>query len=240
MVVLNLHPRLSWRIYSESPKRKPYLCYRQTLDSVGEERVGIVRRRSLQPGAHACSVDSNGVKPQMRDSDVREWQPLSPGVTAFTLSYSAKNPSSWHSTLIRIGSSQTRTMPEMEKGRPPENKRSRKPAHPVKREINQEMKVRVSLCAAAWLLFVQWDVLLNRAITSVRTQRLPAQGSGRVNCAQINAGNNPTHTVFVFNECSPCVFYVSKHTKRTHFFFFFLADLEKTLGPLKFAPLRGQ
>ncbi|XP_070843476.1 sine oculis-binding protein homolog isoform X1 [Chaetodon trifascialis] len=31
-------------------------------------------------------------------------------------------------------------MPEMEKGRPPENKRSRKPAHPVKREINQEMK----------------------------------------------------------------------------------------------------
>lgn len=34
-------------------------------------------------------------------------------------------------------------MPEMEKGRPPENKRSRKPAHPVKREINQEMKVRI-------------------------------------------------------------------------------------------------
>lgn len=33
-------------------------------------------------------------------------------------------------------------MPEMEKGRPPENKRSRKPAHPVKREINQEMKVK--------------------------------------------------------------------------------------------------
>lgn len=30
----------------------------------------------------------------------------------------------------------------MEKeGRPPENKRSRKPAHPVKREINEEMKV---------------------------------------------------------------------------------------------------
>ncbi|KAG7466019.1 hypothetical protein MATL_G00160410 [Megalops atlanticus] len=35
-------------------------------------------------------------------------------------------------------------MAEMEKeGRPPENKRSRKPAHPVKREINEEMKVRV-------------------------------------------------------------------------------------------------
>ncbi|XP_012679173.2 sine oculis-binding protein homolog A isoform X2 [Clupea harengus] len=34
-------------------------------------------------------------------------------------------------------------MAEMEKeGRPPENKRSRKPAHPVKREINEEMKVR--------------------------------------------------------------------------------------------------
>uniref|UniRef100_A0A3B4AGZ9 Sine oculis binding protein homolog n=1 Tax=Periophthalmus magnuspinnatus TaxID=409849 RepID=A0A3B4AGZ9_9GOBI len=31
-------------------------------------------------------------------------------------------------------------MPEMEKGRPAENKRSRKPAHPVKRELNQEMK----------------------------------------------------------------------------------------------------
>lgn len=35
-------------------------------------------------------------------------------------------------------------MAEMEKeGRPPENKRSRKPAHPVKREINEEMKVCV-------------------------------------------------------------------------------------------------
>uniref|UniRef100_A0A3Q2Q1E2 Sine oculis binding protein homolog (Drosophila) a n=1 Tax=Fundulus heteroclitus TaxID=8078 RepID=A0A3Q2Q1E2_FUNHE len=34
-------------------------------------------------------------------------------------------------------------MAEMEKeGRPPENKRSRKPAHPVKREINEEMKVK--------------------------------------------------------------------------------------------------
>lgn len=31
----------------------------------------------------------------------------------------------------------------MEKGRPPESKRSRKPAHPVKREVSQEMKVRV-------------------------------------------------------------------------------------------------
>ncbi|CAL9691963.1 unnamed protein product [Knipowitschia caucasica] len=31
-------------------------------------------------------------------------------------------------------------MPEMEKGRPAENKRSRKPAHPVKRELNHEMK----------------------------------------------------------------------------------------------------
>lgn len=34
-------------------------------------------------------------------------------------------------------------MAETEKeGRPPENKRSRKPAHPVKREINEEMKVK--------------------------------------------------------------------------------------------------
>lgn len=41
-------------------------------------------------------------------------------------------------------------MAEMEKeGRPPENKRSRKPAHPVKREINEEMKVR--LCAPSLL-----------------------------------------------------------------------------------------
>ena len=38
-------------------------------------------------------------------------------------------------------------MAEMEKeGRPPENKRSRKPAHPVKREINEEMKVRDQYC----------------------------------------------------------------------------------------------
>uniref|UniRef100_A0A3Q4GVD6 Sine oculis binding protein homolog (Drosophila) a n=1 Tax=Neolamprologus brichardi TaxID=32507 RepID=A0A3Q4GVD6_NEOBR len=40
-------------------------------------------------------------------------------------------------------------MAEMEKeGRPPENKRSRKPAHPVKREINEEMKVKGDLCPA--------------------------------------------------------------------------------------------
>ncbi|XP_051546521.1 sine oculis-binding protein homolog B-like [Myxocyprinus asiaticus] len=31
-------------------------------------------------------------------------------------------------------------MPEMEKGRPPDNKRSRKPAHPVKRDVNEDMK----------------------------------------------------------------------------------------------------
>ncbi|KAI7791854.1 sine oculis-binding protein-like protein [Triplophysa rosa] len=34
----------------------------------------------------------------------------------------------------------TRIMPEMEKGRAPENKRSRKPAHPVKRDVNDDMK----------------------------------------------------------------------------------------------------
>lgn len=55
-------------------------------------------------------------------------------------------------------------------------------------------------------------MLLKRATTSEGAQRLPAPGSGSVNCAQINAGNNPTHTVFIFNECSPCLFYVSKHT----------------------------
>ncbi|EMP38025.1 Sine oculis-binding protein like protein [Chelonia mydas] len=42
-----------------------------------------------------------------------------------------------------ISTSQTQKMAEMEKeGRPPENKRSRKPAHPVKREINEEMKTQ--------------------------------------------------------------------------------------------------
>lgn len=50
----------------------------------------------------------------------------------------------------RSDTEQIRTMPEMEKGRPPENKRSRKPAHPVKREINQEMKVRGKVLAAVW------------------------------------------------------------------------------------------
>lgn len=38
----------------------------------------------------------------------------------------------------------TRIMPEMEKGRAPENKRSRKPAHPVKRDVNEDMKVSES------------------------------------------------------------------------------------------------
>lgn len=69
-------------------------------------------------------------------------------MTAFTLSRATDHatfPSGRAKTEIRrLGSGPERsgTMPEMEKGRPPENKRSRKPAHPVKREINQEMKVR--------------------------------------------------------------------------------------------------
>lgn len=47
-------------------------------------------------------------------------------------------------------------MAEMEKeGRPPENKRSRKPAHPVKREINEEMKVKGgSVPSCMWLRVV--------------------------------------------------------------------------------------
>lgn len=43
----------------------------------------------------------------------------------------------------------------MEKeGRPPENKRSRKPAHPVKREINEEMKVFSDSGAGETELFI--------------------------------------------------------------------------------------
>lgn len=43
----------------------------------------------------------------------------------------------------------------MEKeGRPPENKRSRKPAHPVKREINEEMKVCLGFGAGEAELFL--------------------------------------------------------------------------------------
>lgn len=46
-------------------------------------------------------------------------------------------------------------MAEMEKeGRPPENKRSRKPAHPVKREINEEMKVFSDSGAGETELFI--------------------------------------------------------------------------------------
>lgn len=46
-------------------------------------------------------------------------------------------------------------MAEMEKeGRPPENKRSRKPAHPVKREINEEMKVFLDFGAREPELFL--------------------------------------------------------------------------------------
>lgn len=48
----------------------------------------------------------------------------------------------------------------MEKGRPPENKRSRKPAHPVKREINQEMKVRGSPGATVGSVCVLWEVVV--------------------------------------------------------------------------------
>uniref|UniRef100_A0A3B5M0G4 Sine oculis binding protein homologa n=1 Tax=Xiphophorus couchianus TaxID=32473 RepID=A0A3B5M0G4_9TELE len=53
-------------------------------------------------------------------------------------------------------------MAEMEKeGRPPENKRSRKPAHPVKREINEEMKVK-RLCAKLHEITIcsEWTHLL--------------------------------------------------------------------------------
>lgn len=69
-------------------------------------------------------------------------------------------------------------MPEMEKGRPPENKRSRKPAHPVKREINQEMKVGDAFTARAKV----GDV--SRGSTEdffVRTQRLCRSSGVRTN-----------------------------------------------------------
>lgn len=76
-------------------------------------------------------------------------------------------------------------MPEMEKGRPPENKRSRKPAHPVKREINQEMKVRDER-------FSESDVLGIELLAQTASSYF-------ANCTQISAGNNQTHTVLVFN-----------------------------------------
>lgn len=62
-------------------------------------------------------------------------------------------------------------MAEMEKeGRPPENKRSRKPAHPVKREINEEMKVKAAPRAAAGRLRVErprWLCMCVRALVRV-------------------------------------------------------------------------
>lgn len=66
-------------------------------------------------------------------------------MTAFTLHSSAEDAPTDAQQWSGSDPARTRTMPEMEKGRPPENKRSRKPAHPVKREINQEMKVRLSV-----------------------------------------------------------------------------------------------
>lgn len=82
-------------------------------------------------------------------------------------------------------------MPEMEKGRPPENKRSRKPAHPVKREINQEMKVRVKPgLYPAPLRALRRRVNVRKSVLKITT-------------------------LFVFNECSLCGFCVtSSHQKK--------------------------
>lgn len=73
----------------------------------------------------------------------------------------------------------------MEKGRPPENKRSRKPAHPVKREINQEMKVRDEG-------FSESDVLGIELLAHTASSYFAS-------CTLISGGNNQTHTVLLFH-----------------------------------------
>lgn len=172
-------------------------------------------------GVYACSVDSNGVKPQMRHRDVRndsrchrEWQ-LSLSVAP--LKNPPKDTQQWSGSDL----ARRRTMPEMEKGRPPESKRSRKPAHPVKREINQEMKVRDYSFLTSEACYVYW------AITPVRTHRLPTLSQLRTNqcCEWSDTYCVCLQWAFSLSHSSKHSYLLFKHLW-TNFSFFFTIKLK--------------
>ncbi|XP_077158852.1 sine oculis-binding protein homolog isoform X1 [Paroedura picta] len=83
-------------------------------------------------------------------------------------------------------------MAEMEKeGRPPENKRSRKPAHPVKREINEEMKNFAENTMNELLGWYGYDKVELKDGEDIEFRNYPADGESRQHISVLKENSLP-------------------------------------------------
>ncbi|XP_036758795.2 sine oculis-binding protein homolog isoform X2 [Manis pentadactyla] len=83
-------------------------------------------------------------------------------------------------------------MAEMEKeGRPPENKRSRKPAHPVKREINEEMKNFAENTMNELLGWYGYDKVELKDGEDIEFRSCPADGESRQHISVLKENSLP-------------------------------------------------
>ncbi|KAM4042165.1 sine oculis-binding protein homolog isoform 2-T2 [Anomaloglossus baeobatrachus] len=83
-------------------------------------------------------------------------------------------------------------MAEMEKeGRPPENKRSRKPAHPVKREINEEMKNFAENTMNELLGWYGYDKLELKDGEDIEIKNYHTDGEGRQHISVLKENSLP-------------------------------------------------
>ncbi|XP_056422221.1 sine oculis-binding protein homolog isoform X2 [Hyla sarda] len=95
-------------------------------------------------------------------------------------------------------------MAEMEKeGRPPENKRSRKPAHPVKREINEEMKNFAENTMNELLGWYGYDKVELKDGEDIEIKNYNTDGEGRQHISVLKENSLPKPKVSEENVISP-------------------------------------
>ncbi|KAL0965057.1 hypothetical protein UPYG_G00276200 [Umbra pygmaea] len=90
-------------------------------------------------------------------------------------------------------------MPEMEKVRPPENKRSRKPAHPVKREINQEMKTFAESTMNELLGWYGYDKVELRDSETAEIRNYPNRERYQQHVSVLKENSGPKHKILDTN-----------------------------------------
>ncbi|XP_073531906.1 sine oculis-binding protein homolog isoform X2 [Phyllobates terribilis] len=95
-------------------------------------------------------------------------------------------------------------MAEMEKeGRPPENKRSRKPAHPVKREINEEMKNFAENTMNELLGWYGYDKLELKDGEDIEIRNYRTDGEGRQHISVLKENSLPKSKLLEESVISP-------------------------------------
>ncbi|XP_075718349.1 sine oculis-binding protein homolog isoform X4 [Rhinoderma darwinii] len=95
-------------------------------------------------------------------------------------------------------------MAEMEKeGRPPENKRSRKPAHPVKREINEEMKNFAENTMNELLGWYGYDKVELKDGEDIEIKNYHTDGEGRQHISVLKENSFPKPKVLEDSVISP-------------------------------------